>query len=438
MNVTASTHLMIGNYQALKAAHLSHDEKKYNSNKDIDYSKRKYNTHKVYVDDLDAWKDEQYEEPLRRYNARQKNKNRRFKDYAEYHERQANKGSRNKDIPLSPNRLMIMNFADMESNKKIKKFFMRKGLTEKQYYEAMAEGMDLAVERFNEKFGEHLQITESFTHVNEGSPHVHCDLWAKGTDKFGKPVVDINDALYAIYGKTRTVKDKDGKEKEIRMTHKALWETFRADVDENIIYASMMDAVASKLGVRRLNGIDFYRKESAVTGERHEFYKQMAQEATRKERARLGKREAKVSEKEQELAELKEKIDSERERVDAKDKALNEREQAINAKEIELNDREREQIVRHGKRSGEILRMRRDFMKFVADVSRGYAPTNIVEQLDQLVKEDKFIDDPKVIRAVLHDTVVGASRKHETGTLLERSRQIAVSEHTDENELELG
>lgn len=307
MNVTASTNLQIGNYQALKAAHLSHDEEKYNSNKDIDYELKKYNTHKKYVDNMDEWKDENYEEPIREFNGRQKNKSRRFDDYSDYRKRQAEKGSRNQDIELSPNRLMIMNFADMASNENMKDFFTRrnknKKMTEKEYYEMMAAGMDLAVERFNEKY-EHLQITESFTHVNEGSPHTHCDLWVKGTDKFGKPFVDINDGLYAHYGKTRTVekKNKDGttENKDVRMTHKALWETFRRDIDENIIHQSMMDAIKEHYG-RGVSGINFHRKESDIVGVNHDVFKDTAKKVTQQERKQLKQRSDKLDEREKHI-----------------------------------------------------------------------------------------------------------------------------------------
>lgn len=450
MKVTASTNLQIGDYQALKAAHLSHDEDKYNSNADIDYSKKKYNTHNVYVDDMEAWKDEHYEEPIREYNARQKNKSRRFEDYKDYHKKQSEKGSRNKDREISPNRLMLMNFADMQSNKAIKHFLTKRiknKVTEEQYYQIMAEGMDLAVKRFNEKYGEHLQITESFTHVNEASPHTHCDLWAKGTDKFGKPVVDINDSLYAYYGKTRTVekKKKDGtvEKKEVRMTHKALWETFRRDVDEEIIHKSMMDTIQKRTKTN-IKGIDFHRKESEVTGINHELFKEAAKQATKSERVSLGKRgkvlderERVVEDRERDLSQKEadfevykdsvyEDIEKEKKRLERENKRLRDREKA--------NDR------RFKEKQEQLQKQQMDFMRQIADVARGYASEESVKVLDDFVEMGHFVEKPRVIRSVIDETVQGAIRKGKTKELQRHSRDVSIQigQQQKDNDLELG
>lgn len=122
-------------------------------------------------------------------------------------------------------------------------------------------------------------------------------------------------------------------------------------------------------------------------------------------------------------------------REEARDIVIND----ILREERERIEREAElQSKRNAERIDEILTLRRDMMSYLADVARGYAPDNVVKQLDEIVEQDMFISDSRVVKSVLHQTVMGAIKKNELGALRERSHEVAVREHTDEDELELG
>ena len=326
MKVTATSHAMTGNYQSLKKAHLEHDEEKYNSNKDIRYDKKHLNTHHVHVEDFDAFYEEKYEGPIKEYNAKQTRKDRKIDDYDTYLEQKKSNKNRNKERPHDPNRLFLMSFSNMEDNDKIKNALMRKlGLTEDEYLALMAGAMDLSVEKFNNKYGHCMTITEHFTHVNEASPHAHCNLYAHGTDKFGKPYTDINDSLKELYAGT---KERDGK--TVRKNLKDYWKEFREEVDTMII-DSVQEKIQEKFKEKR-NGqylpLELYRKDSDYVGMSGEVYKEVHRGADEKLEAKdfaLQQREWLFKHREQSLTERERSVDDRLRALAGDERVLNEK-----------------------------------------------------------------------------------------------------------------
>lgn len=343
MTFTAHTNAMTGNYADMKAAHLEHDEEKYNSNDTINYDLAKYNTNTIHVDDFDDWYYEEYEMPIIKYNAKQKRKDRKIENYDAYFEQKKNHGNRKNTELFSPNRLLLMGFSDKQNNDKLKSALMKKfRFTEEQYYQTMAKGMDLAVERFNEHF-DNMTIVESFTHVNEGYPHTHANLYAHGTDKDGKPFTDVNDALFEHYGRFKTddqgevLKNKKGN--NVRKSRMVLWEEFRADVDENIIHKSMLDAIEQTHG-KKIRGIDFKRSGTEFVGQQHDALKEAKAAASAKVSKSLDDRAAKLDGRESDLTAREQSVDEEIEqRVNM---AIKPREDAVAAREDAVADREYE------------------------------------------------------------------------------------------------
>lgn len=360
MGFTAHTNAMTGNYADMKAAHLEHDEEKYNSNDTINYDLAKYNTNTIHVDDFEEWYHEKYEEPIIKYNAKQKRKDRKIENYDAYFEQKKNHGNRKNTELFSPNRLLLMGFSDKHNNDKMKNVLMKRfGFTEEQYYQTMAKGMDLAVERFNEQF-DNMTIVESFTHVNEGYPHTHANLYAHGTDKDGKPFTDVNDALFEHYGRFKTddqgevLKNKKGN--NVRKSRMVLWEEFRADVDENIIYKSMLNAIEQTNG-KKITGIDFKRTGTEFVGQKHDALKEAKIAASAKVSKSLDDRAAKLDGRESNLTVREQSVDEEIEQrvnmaikpredaVAAREDAVADREVEAYAREVEVSEREQQALL---------------------------------------------------------------------------------------------
>lgn len=338
MNFTAHTNAIVGNYGNLKAAHLNHDEDKYNSNNTIDYTLEKYNTNTIHVDDFDEWYHEKYEEPIIKYNAKQKRKDRKIENYDEHFEKRKNHGNRKNTEMYSPNRLLLMGFSDKLNNDELKKQLIEKfNFTEEQYYRTMSKGMELAVESFNEKY-DNMTIVESFTHVNEGYPHAHCNLYAHGLDKDGKPFTDVNDALYEHYGRNKETDKGTTKRKSKR----ELWHEFRADVDENVIHKSMVQAVEEAYGAK-LDGINFVRSGSELVGQQHDEHKKAKIMAESEAIDALNNFGAKLKAKESDLEAREQGLDEEVERrvnmaVKPREEAVAAREEAVAEAEQTLAD----------------------------------------------------------------------------------------------------
>lgn len=317
MKVTATSHAQTGSYSSLKKAHLEHDEEKYNSNKDIRYDKKHLNTHRVHVQDFDEFYEEKYEGPIKEFNLKQTRKDRKIDDYDSYLEKKKNNKNRNQKRPHDPNRLFLMNFSNKDDNDRIKNGLMGKlNLTEDEYLALMASGMDLAVEKFNKKFDGCMTITEHFTHVNEASPHAHCNLWAHGKDKFGKPYTDINDSLKELYAGT---KERDGK--TVSKNLKDYWKDFREEVDTMII-DSVKEKANEKLrekGIKKILELELYRKDSDYVGMSGEVYKEVHREADR----HLKEKGLSLQQKEQGLKD--------------KEQSLDDRESVLNERQEELN-----------------------------------------------------------------------------------------------------
>jgi len=85
-----------------------------------------------------------------------------------------------------------------------------------------------------------------------------------------------------------------------------------------------------------------------------------------------------------------------------------------------------------------VLKVRRDFMRQMADVARGYAPDTLVKQLDMAVEQDKFIGDAQKIRRIIDVSVRGASMKGKTEAFRKHSQQVAMQEYNERDEPELG
>lgn len=357
MQFTAHTNAMVGNYADMKAAHLGHDEEKYNSNDTIDYAAAKYNTNTKHVEDFDEWYHEKYEEPILTYNAKQKRKDRKIESYDAYFEQKKNHGNRKNTELFSPNRLLLMGFSDKQNNDKLKSALMKQfGFTEEQYYQTMANGMDLAVERFNEHF-DNMTIVENYTHVNEGYPHTHANLYAHGTDKDGKPFTDVNDALFEHYGRFKTDEQgevlKNKKGNNVRKSRMVLWEEFRADVDENIIHKSMVEAIEATHG-KKIKGIDFKRSGTEFVGQQHDALKQSKIAAAKHVANALNDRAAKLSAgednlktRESDLVAREQSVDEDVERrvnmaVKPREDAVAKRETAVSSREVDVSKKEQQ------------------------------------------------------------------------------------------------
>lgn len=386
MKVTATSHAQTGSYQSLKKAHLEHDEEKYNSNKDIRYDKKHLNTHHVHVPDFDAFYEEKYEGPIKEYNAKQTRKDRKIDDYDSYLEKKKNNKNRNQKRPHDPNRLFLMNFSNKDDNDRIKYGLMKQlNLSEDEYLALMASGMDLAVEKFNKKFDGCMTVTEHFTHVNEASPHAHCNLWAHGKDKFGKPYTDINDSLKEMYAGT---KERDGK--TVSKNLKDYWKDFREEVD-TLIIESVKEKANEKLrekGIKMNLELELYRKDSDYVGMSGEVYKEVHREADKQ----LEKKGLSLQQREQALKD--------------REQSLNDRETVLNAKEEELDGISQKHIERDRmlfKREVEfdekvkLLQKQHEKMK-----ERDKAVNQVMEEHDKFVDENnsKIPDDAHVGRNV--------------------------------------
>lgn len=382
MDVTATSHAQTGSYQSLKKAHLEHDEEKYNSNKDIRYDKKHLNTHHVHVKDFDAFYEEKYEGPIKEYNAKQTRKDRKIDDYDSYLEKKKNNKNRNQKRPHDPNRLFLMNFSNKDDNDRIKNGLMGKlNLSEDEYLALMASGMDLAVEKFNKKFDGCMTVTEHFTHVNEASPHAHCNLYAHGKDKFGKPYTDINDSLKELYAGT---KERDGK--TVSKNLKDYWKDFREEVDTMII-DSVKEKANEKLrekGIKKNLELDLYRKDSDYVGMSGEVYKEVHREADKQ----LEKKGQSLQEREQELKDREQSLDE-------RESALNDRETVLNAKEEELHGISQKHTER-------------DRMLFKREVEFDEKVEVLQEQHEKMKERDK------VVLQVMdeHDAFVNDSKNH--------------------------
>lgn len=340
MKVTATSHAQTGNYQSLKKAHLEHDEEKYNSNKDIRYDKKHLNTHHVHVEDFEAFYEEKYEGPIKEFNLKQTRKDRKIDDYDTYLEKKKNNKNRNQKRPHDPNRLFLMSFSNMEDNDKIKNGLMGQlNLSEDEYLALMASAMDLSVQKFNNKYGHCMTITEHFTHVNEASPHAHCNLYAHGTDKFGKPYTDINDSLKELYAGT---KERDGK--TVRKNLKDYWKDFREEVDTMII-DSVKEKANEKLREKDIKmnfELDLYRKDSDYVGMAGDVYKEVHREADKQ----LEKKGQSLEEREQGLKDREQSLDDRESALNDRESALDEREKVSKDWEEELRKKHYEQVER--------------------------------------------------------------------------------------------
>lgn len=294
--ITGSTNTQIGNYFELKAAHLEHDEEKYNSNFDIDYSLKHLNTNHIHVENFDDFYYQKYEKPIEEKNAKHKERRqygRMHKDFNDYKQKQINsgrrkkKGKNGKDVMATSekdeNRLALFRYGSFEDQQQILIDFKNMGFTKEETLRAIAKGLDDHVENFNKKHT-NMKVVEHFTHVNEGSAHSHGNLYSYGLDKNGNPFYDINQALRAEYGdrvkpqldKNGKFKlDKDGKPIERKPNVKELWKHFRSDTDRSIVESVNKELVGlAKTKDKDYTPPRFIRKEAKDVGNEHDRYKE--------------------------------------------------------------------------------------------------------------------------------------------------------------------
>ncbi|MGL4050128.1 hypothetical protein ACSYTR_12740 [Staphylococcus warneri] len=294
--ITGSTNTQIGNYFELKAAHLEHDEEKYNNNFDIDYSLKHLNTNHVHVENFDDFYYQKYEKPIEEKNAKHKERRqygRMHKDFNDYKQKQINsgrrkkKGKNGKDVMATSekdeNRLALFRYGSFEDQKQILIDFKNMGFTKEETLRAIAKGLDDHVENFNKKHT-NMKVVEHFTHVNEGSAHSHGNLYSYGLDKNGNPFYDINQALRAEYGdRMKTQFDKNGKIKrdkdgnliERKPNVKELWKHFRNDTDRSIVKNVNKELVGlAKTKDKDYTPPRFIRKEAKDVGNEHDRIKE--------------------------------------------------------------------------------------------------------------------------------------------------------------------
>src|SRR5699024_872662 len=264
----------------------------------------------------EAFYEEKYEGPIKEFNAKQTRKDRKIDDYDSHLEKKRSNKNRNKDRPHDPNRIFLMNFSDKYDNEEIKQRFMSElGFTEDEYLKAMASGMDLAVEKFNKRFDGHMKITEHFTHVNESSPHSHCNLYAFGKNATGKPHTDINESLKDLYGGTKLRDDGETISKRVP----DYWKDFREEVDSMIVEAvreKQMEMMYQKTGKRLNLNLELYRKDSDYTGMAGEVYKEVHREADKQ----LEEKGLSLEEREQTLKDREQSLDDREQAIQAREK----------------------------------------------------------------------------------------------------------------------
>lgn len=364
LKITGSSHATTGNFGAMKEAHLRHDKDKRNDNLDIDYDLSYLNTHHTHVEDFDTFYDEKYEQPIRNVNEKHKARRqykRMFKDFDEYKEKQINSGRRKiKDkngketiskTPKDPNRLLMMRYGGYDEQQMIVQAMVEKskGTIEKEdVLRAFAQGLDNHVNAFNEKH-EHLTITEHSTHVDEGSPHVHANLWAHGTDRYGKPFYDVNQSLKQEYGSKAIRTTKDGKTKQYNKSSRDLWKDFRDDVDRSVVSHvndSLVELAKSK-GIE-FTPPEFVRKESEDVGRSHEQVKQEKKNAElrninddlKNEIVYHGAKADVLEERHERLMYHEDELEQREHQLSNRERALNRRENELNEREMVLDERE--------------------------------------------------------------------------------------------------
>lgn len=294
--ISGSANTITGSYKDLKYAHLEHDDDKFNSNKDIDYEKTKFNQHYYYLSehgykDEDDFLDRNYEQPIQEMNEKykkQRQKKRILKDYAEYEKQREqvirNRGSKK---PYGRNRLLTRKYGTKEDKEEIYNQFLKHGVSIEEITRAINSGFHESTRAFNERYKERMMITESFTHLDEGADHTHDNFYGFGRDKFGKPYTDINQSLHDIYGGKKhkynkngeMLRDKNGKPREFKKNNRDVWKEFRDEMDKSTVEhvnAKLIDLAKDK-GFQ-FNAPKFVRKNVNENDyEEHDIYKANAQ-----------------------------------------------------------------------------------------------------------------------------------------------------------------
>lgn len=387
MKTTAYTHFQNGDYGDLEKAHLERDEDKYNSNKDIDQHKSKLNTKHVFVEDMDVYYHENYIKPIEEYNERQTRKSRKIESYQAYKDKKSEEryeksfkskkrhlekkeSEKNPDereeisdeyvkglidsrqsFELNEQRLMIMNLSNKKDIKKLKMMMAKKiGLSEDEALETFGRGIHNSAVRFNNDY-KYLQITEGHIHLDESAPHGHYNVYTKGQDEKGMPLVDLYDGLKMEFGKFRT--DKDGSDKTYKKSGKKQYKSngellaeFRDKNDNMIIYEikKEIQKTARERGVEleddflELHRID--PPKDRIGRDMEEYKREQEQEKIDKANMELDDTVYSLDKRQMEL--------SKREReVKVREESLEEREQAIQAREKVSEDWEEELRKKH-------------------------------------------------------------------------------------------
>ena len=294
--ISGSANTITGSYKDLKYAHLEHDDDKFNSNKDIDYEKTKFNQHHYYLSehgykDENDFLDKNYEQPIQEMNEKykkQRQKTRILKDYAEYEKQREqvirNRGSKK---PYGRNRLLTRKYGTKEDKEEIYNQFLKQDVTVEEITGAINAGFHESTKAFNERYKGRMMIIESFTHLDEGADHTHDNFYGFGRDKFGKPYTDINQSLHDIYGGTKhkynkngeMIRDKNGEPKEFKKNNRDVWKEFRDEMDKSTVEhvnAKLIDLAKDK-GFQ-FNAPKFVRKNVNENDyEEHDIYKANAQ-----------------------------------------------------------------------------------------------------------------------------------------------------------------
>lgn len=294
--ISGSANTETGSYKDLKYAHLEHDDDKFNSNKDIDYEKTKFNQHHYYLSehgykDEDDFINQNYDEPIREID--EKHKARRqykrmlgsYEEYAKKKENDTRRKGSNK--PYARDRLLTRKYGTQEDKEVIYNQFLKQDVSIEEITRAINDGFHESTKAFNERYKRQLIIAESFTHLDEGADHTHDHLYAIGTDRYGKPRTDINQSLHDIYGGKKhmynkngeMIRDKNGKPKEFKKNNRDVWKEFRDEMDKSTVEhvnAKLIDLAKDK-GIQ-FNAPKFVRKNVNENDyEEHDIYKANAQ-----------------------------------------------------------------------------------------------------------------------------------------------------------------
>lgn len=129
------------------------------------------------------------------------------------------------------------------------------------------------------------------------------------------------------------------------------------------------------------------------------------------------------------LKEEREKLEKEREKLEERERQLKKRDNA-------LFEQQKAQSRAHSDNLNDLHARKIDFMKSIADVTRGFVSVKSTQALETLAKNGHIPEKESVIRSVLNDAVKNAIKQGREKELQQQSREVTIQKDT-EPDLEL-